>query len=318
MASAASICALRCLALAALCAALGALLPAETVAQGMRSHPLPKGPRPLHEIAASADAIAIGTIASVSEGRIRVHDAIDVSGAVPADFDVKRAPSNPPVFQSGDRALLFLRGARPPYLLTDDPKENLVIPASGEVQWILAMRAFADARHDPAQLRTLYFEWIDGEDGTLRDLGVRGLADPAAPFQPISTDLLTERARRAVDPATASEVRRACASVALLSAESYARLLRDVLQPGTAVDAGVYETALQGALLQHGDPPEFSAALGRGLRSGEAAVRAVAVRYATNVPDPGLANEVERLAQQDPDPGVRQAAARALATQRER
>jgi len=284
----------------------------------MLNHPLPKGPRPLHEIAANADAIAIGTVGSVSESRIRVHDAIDVTGPVPSDFDVKRAPSNAPVFQTGDRALFFLRGARPPYLLADDPKENIVIPAGGEVEWILAMRTFADARHDPAQLRTLYFAWIDGENGTLRDLAVRSLADPAAPFQPISPDLLTERARRALDPAASSAVREASASVALLSAESYARLLHDVLEPGAAIDAGVYETALQGALLRRPDALELSAALGRGLRSEDAAVRTIAVRYAANVSDPALASEVEKLAEQDPDPGVRQAAARALASKRER
>jgi len=197
MALAASFRALRAPLLAALCALLAGLPPSQAGAQGMLNHPLPKGPRPLHEIAANADAIAIGTVGSVSESRIRVHDAIDVTGPVPSDFDVKRAPSNAPVFQTGDRALFFLRGARPPYLLADDPKENIVIPAGGEVEWILAMRTFADARHDPAQLRTLYFAWIDGENGTLRDLAVRSLADPAAPFQPISPDLLTERARRA-------------------------------------------------------------------------------------------------------------------------
>src|SRR5271157_4453508 len=201
MASTACVRAPRTLALAALCALLAGLPPSQAGAQGTLSHPLPNRPRALHEIAASADAIAIGTIVSVSEGRIQVHDAIDVTGAVPAEFEVKRAPSTPPVFQTGDRALLLLRGARSPYLLADDPKENLVVPAGGEVEWILALRTFADARHDPAQLRTLYFAWIDGENGTLRDLAVRGLVDPAAPFQPISPDLLTERARRALDPA---------------------------------------------------------------------------------------------------------------------
>ena len=233
-------------------------------------HPLPKGPRALHEIAARSDAIAIGTIASVSEGRIQVHDAIDVSGAVPAEFEVKRAPSTPPLFQSGDRAVLLLRGARSPYLLADDPHENLVIPAGSEVEWILALRAFADARRDPAQLRGLYFDWLDGNNATLQDLAVRGLVDPAAPFQPISVDLLMDRARRAVDPSASGPVRNASASVAQLSPESGARLLHEVLQPTAAVDAAVYETALQGALLRQADPQEFSLGLGRGLRSEDA------------------------------------------------
>ena len=317
MASAACVRALRALALAALCAPLTGLLASRAVAQSMLNHPLPEGPRPLHEIAATADAIAIGTIGSVSEGRIRVRDAIDVTGPVPAEFEVKRAPSNAPVFQSGDHAVLLLRGARSPYLLVDNPKENIVFPAGGEVEWILAMRAFADARQNPPQLRALYFAWIDGDNGTLRDLGVRGLADPAAPFQPISADLLTDRARRAVDPAVSAPVRKASAGVALLSAESSARLLHDALQPGAAVDPDVYETALQGALLRQADALELSAALGRGLRSGEPTVRAIAVRYATNAGDPALANEVEKLAAQDPDPGVRKAAAKALAAKRE-
>jgi hypothetical protein len=313
MASPACVCAPRSLALAALCALLAALLPSAGGSQSILNHPFPKGPRPLHEIAGSADAIAIGTIASVTEDRLRVHDAIDVSGAVPAEFDVKRAPSNPPVFRSGDRAVLLLRGARSPYLLADAPKENLVVPAGAEVVWILALRSFADARHDPAQLQALYFEWLDGDDGTLRELGVRGLLDPAAPFQPIPTTRLTERTRRAVDPASPSAVREASASVALLSAESRTELLHEVLQPGGAVDATVYETALQGALLPQGDKAELSAALVRGLHSGDAGVRAIAVRYASTAPDPALADEVEKLAAQDPDEGVRKAAAQVLA-----
>jgi len=295
---------------------LYALSPCPAQAQGMLNHPLPKGPRPLHEIAASADAIAIGSIASVSEGRIHVGDTIDVSGAVPAEFDVKRAPSNPPVFKTGDRALLLLRGARSPYLLADDPKENLVIPPGGEVEWILAMRSFADARGDPPRLQALYLEWLEGANDTLRDLAVRGLVDPSAAFQPISADLLAVRARRAVDPAAGSAVRKASAIVALLTPESSARLLHDLLQPGTAVDPSVYETALQGALLRKAETPEFSAALGRGLRSSDPQVRGIAVRYAANASDAALTDELGKLAQQDPEPAVRQAATQALATKR--
>jgi hypothetical protein len=318
MAFAACVRAPRALALGAVCALLTALPPAPGEGQGTPNHPLPKGPRPLHEIAGGADAIAIGTIASVSEGRIRVHDAIDVSGAVPAEFEIKRAPSNPPVFQSGQRAVLLLRGARSPYLLADDPQENLVIPAGAELAWIVALRAFADARQDPQQLLALYFDWIDGDNGTLRDLAVRGLLDPTAAFQPIAKEVLTPRAKRALDPAAPAAVREASASVALLSPESRAQLLHEVLQPGTARDAAVYETALQGALLRPDDAPELSAAVARGLHSQEAAVRAIAVRYATTASDPLLATEVERLAAQDPDAGVRKVAAQVLAARRER
>jgi len=318
MASTASFPAVRALAMAALCAALGEFLPLQGSAQGMLNHPLPKGPRPLHEIAAAADAIAIGTIGSLSESRIHVRDAIDVSGAVPGEFEVKRAPSNAPTFRTGDRALLLLRGARSPYLLTDDPAENVVIPAGAELEWIVAMRAFAEARADPAQLRALYFDWIDAGNAALREIALRGLVDPAAPFQPIAPEILTARASRAVDPATSSAVREASANVALLSAESSARLLHAVLQPGAPVDGAVYETALQGALLRQTDGLELSAALGRGLRSGDPALRTIALRYATNASDPAIANEVEKLAQQDPDLQVRQAAARALAIKRDR
>jgi len=317
MASAACVRA-RALSLAALCALLAALPPSPGQAQGTLNHPLPKGPRALHEIARSADAIAIGTIANVSEGRIRVRDAIDVTGAVPAEFEIKRAPSNPPVFRGGDRAVLLLRGARSPYLLADEPQENLVVPAGAELAWIVALRAFAEARPDPGQLEALYFDWIDGDDGTLRDLAVRGLLDPVAPFQPIPNELLTLRAKRALDPAASAAVREACASVALLSAESRAELLHEVLRPGTASDAGVYETALQGALLRRDDPLQLSAAVARGLQSEDAAVRAIAVRYTMNAADPVLASEVERLAAQVPDAGVRKAAAQVLAARHER
>jgi hypothetical protein len=308
--------ALRVCALAGLCALCATLLPTALGALGLPEAPTSNAPRPLHQIAAGADAIAIGTIGPVSESRIRVYNVIDVTGAVPAEFDVKRAPSNAPLFHTGDHAVLLLRGARSPYLLVDDPTENIVFPAAGEVEWILALRSFADARHDPAQLEGLYFAWIDGNNPALRTLALRGLADSAAPFHPITQDLLTDRAHRAVDPGTRAEVRKASADIALLSPESAAHLLHEVLQPSSAVDPDVYETALQGATLQRGDALEFNAALDRGLRSVDVAVRTIAVRYAMNARDPALTNQVEKLAVQDPDPGVRKAAAQALAAKR--
>ena len=279
---------------------------------------MPKAPRPLHALAASADAIALGTIESVSEGRIQVREVIAIEGAVPAELELKRAPSNPPAFSPGDHVLLLLRGARSPYVLADEPRESVVVPPGGNDRWTVALRTFQDARTKPVELRDLYFTWLDGDDNVLRDLGLRGLYDPAAPFQPMPPALGAESARRALDPAYSAEIRRARAAVAVLSTEGYAVLAREVLLAGTVEDGTVYETVLQGSLMRRQDAEGIRPALERGLRSSDAAVRQVAVRYAAGARDEAIVTEVDRLAAEDPDGEVREAANRAVASARAR
>ena len=302
--------------LAAVVAAV--LVPPSVGGQVPGGHPMPKGPRPLHEVAAASDSIALGTIESVSEGRIRVREAIAIQGTVPAELELKRAPSNPPAFAPGDRVLLLLRGARSPYVLAEEPRESVVVPPGGGDRWNVALRTFQDVRTKPPALRDLYFSWLDGDDDGLRDLGLRGLYDPAAAFQPMPVALGAESARRALDPAFSAEVRRARAAVAVLSAEGYAVLAQDVLLPGTAEDGPVYEIVLQGSLLRRKDVENIRPALARGLRSSDAAVRQVAVRYAAGTHDEAIVAEVDRLAAEDPDAGVREAAKRAVASARSR
>ena len=102
---------------ARLAAGLAITAPAERApAQRLGVHgrlELPSG-RPLHVRVALADAAAIATVDAVELGRIRVRDAVPVLGDVVAAFELKRAPSRPPALEPGDRALLILRGARPP------------------------------------------------------------------------------------------------------------------------------------------------------------------------------------------------------------
>ncbi len=306
-------------ALFGLAAGLAVLLAsASGVAQVPGAHPMPKAPRPLHVLAAATDAIALGTIESVSDGRIQVRDAIAIEGSVPPELELKRAPSNPPPYARGDRVLLLLRGARSPYVLVDEPRESVVVPAGGNERWLVAIRAFQAARAQPEELRDLYFSWLDGDDPVLRDLGLRGFYDPSAAFQPIPGALGAESARRALDPSYPVEVRRARAAVAVLSPDGYVVLARDVLLPGTAEDGTVYETALQASLLRRKEVVDIRPALARGLRSSDAAVRQVAVRYAVNARDPAIVTEVDRLAAEDPNAAVREAAKRAVASARGR
>ena len=82
----------------------------------------------------------------------------------------------PPPLATGDRALLLLRGARPPYVLVDEPSE--VIRLSDDAmaaRWSAATRAALAARGDPAALEAVYAEWVANGPSSLRDLGSAGL-----------------------------------------------------------------------------------------------------------------------------------------------
>ena len=112
----------------------------------------------------------------VDQGRIalRLEDAL--AGSPPKAFEVKRSPLRPPPLATGDRALLLLRGARPPYVLADQPAE--VIRLSDDAmaaRWNAGTRAVLAARGDPAALGAVYEEWVANGPASLRDLGSAGL-----------------------------------------------------------------------------------------------------------------------------------------------
>lgn len=109
-----------------------ALATAFEAALAQAPHAIPPPVRPLRERAALADVIAIVEVVGVAEGRIRVVTRGALRGAPPATFEVKRSPLRPPPLAAGDRALLVLRGARPPYVLVDVPDEVLKLHSDAQ------------------------------------------------------------------------------------------------------------------------------------------------------------------------------------------
>src|SRR5262245_58516334 len=91
-------------------------------------HPMPARARALHERLAAADVVAVATIGPIHEGRVEVRDATVLRGNAPASFEIKRSPAAPPPFVTGVPAVLLLRGARPPYVLVDEPRE-VILPS---------------------------------------------------------------------------------------------------------------------------------------------------------------------------------------------
>jgi len=139
-------------------------------------HPMPSGPRPLHVRLAGIDVAAVVRVERVDEGRIalRLEDAL--AGAAPAAFEVKRSPLRPPPLATGDRALLLLRGDRPPYVLADEPSEVIRLGDDAmALRWSSALRATLASRDDPAALAKLYREWTVNGPESLRELGASGL-----------------------------------------------------------------------------------------------------------------------------------------------
>jgi hypothetical protein len=130
-------------------------------------HPGIPGPRPLHERLAGADRVAVVQVERIDAGRIAV---------APEAFEVKRSPLRPPPLATGDRALLLLRGARPPYVLADEASEVIRLSDDAMAErWAGAVRAVLANRDDRAALVTVYAEWIEEGPVSLADLGRAGL-----------------------------------------------------------------------------------------------------------------------------------------------
>jgi hypothetical protein len=156
---------------AGLALALGAAAGAQPIV-----HPLPPGPRAFHARLAAADVMAVVRVERISEGRValRLEDAL--LGSPPGAFEVKRSPLRPPPLATGDRALLLLRGDRPPYVLADEPSE--VIRLSDDAmaaRWSAAARAVLASRDDARALAAVYEDWTRHGPASLRDLGAAGL-----------------------------------------------------------------------------------------------------------------------------------------------
>jgi hypothetical protein len=139
-------------------------------------HPGIPGPRPLHERLAGADRVAVVQVERIDAGRIAVTRLDLLAGEAPEAFEVKRSPLRPPPLATGDRALLLLRGARPPYVLADEASEVIRLSDDAMAErWAGAVRAVLANRDDRAALVTVYAEWIAEGPVSLADLGRAGL-----------------------------------------------------------------------------------------------------------------------------------------------
>jgi hypothetical protein len=142
----------------------------------MIGHPLPPGLRPFHERIADVDVVAVVRVERVEDGRLAVVREAALTGAPPERFEVKRSPLAPPPLATGDRALLLLRGARPPYVLADAPSEVIRISDDAmAARWAGALRAVLASRGDEEALVKVYLGWIESGPESLRELGAAGL-----------------------------------------------------------------------------------------------------------------------------------------------
>jgi hypothetical protein len=159
---------------------LGLAWGAEAVAQA--PHAIPPLARPLHERAADAETIAIGRVTHVERGRIAIARDAALRGTLPPEFELKRSPLRPPAVEPGDRALLFLRGARSPYVLAGEPTEIVPIASDADARALAAaLPALLAAGEDAAALRATYAQWAGSASPLLRALGHAGLEALPAP-----------------------------------------------------------------------------------------------------------------------------------------
>ena len=259
-------------------------------------HPVGPRARAFHARLAQADAVAVATVKSVELGRLRFEDVRSLRGDVPNPFQVKRAPGAPPPLAAGDRVLLLLRGARPPYVLVDEPDETIrLADSASEERWSAAVLAWLAVRERPQAWVPLYLSWIDAGPDTLRDLAVQSLGDLAAPFQPLSPEVFVGLGTAAWDPARSLAARRAAAQLAFLSPEG-SEALAEGLFAATDADPVIAQAALRVAPRQGA---RASALLLRGLEHGDAEVRRTALRTARGLgagADAELRAAVERIA----------------------
>lgn len=239
---------LALLSLSSLLALLALLGPG--AARGQGGHPPIQGPRAVHDRLEAADLVVRAQVAGVELGRIRLTHGESLVGSASKEFEVKRSPLAPPPLAAGDQVILFLRGARSPYVLEDAPSE--VIRLSGaeqEARWDGAVRALVGARGDPAAMSRVYLDWVDGGPVTLRGLGATGISSLLSANPALEAAIAETRVALAVDMATPAAARRVSAGLAARSPKAAARLCRALAGGEHPLDPGVADAALRGCAL---------------------------------------------------------------------
>ena len=284
-------------------------------------HPTASRPRAIHERLDAADRVVKVRVASVSEGRIGVEEAEALVGEVERAFEIKRSPMRPHPLAAGDLAILFLRGARPPYVFVDEPGEVIrIVDATQEARWSEAIETLDAARSETPALAATYLDWVDRGPASLRDLGANGIFRVIEQDPALREQLARSRAEPAANPAAPAEARRISAGVAASTPAGATSLCTKLNASETPLDAPVTEIALRGCAAA--GAPAAADLLQRAADDEAPAVRMAAARslalVARSAPEAAL--EVAReLAENDPETSVRRAAERMLrAASRER
>jgi len=295
-------------ALSSLAAGLALLLALPSpAARAQAGHPLVNPIRTLHERLASADRVVRGRIAAVATGRISVEDARALVGTSPPAFEIKRSPLNPPPLAVGDEAILFLAGARPPFVLLDRPVEVIRLVEPGQAaRWTAAIRALAAARGDAAAEIAIYLGWIDEGPATLRALAGGGIGELLRTHPALRAGVAADRVAHAVDPAADPGARDFSAQLAASTPTGAARLCRALLEGDAPLLARTTELALRGGALAAA--PDAAALLRRAVRDRDARVRLAAARALPTVAsadrEAALA-AARHLAEHDTDASIR-------------
>ncbi len=180
---------------------------------------------PLHARLAAADAAVIAEVEAVELGRIQLRGTVPLFGiSTDGDLLVKRSPTNPPPLVKGERALLLLKGSRPPYVLADANDDILMITGSAmEARWSRAVKDLRAALDGPKEIATsylgwVYLAWLEQPEEDLKRAAILGFGDRNASFQPLSSNFVESLIRAASDSSMDFGLRRAAAFVAGRSA----------------------------------------------------------------------------------------------------
>lgn len=275
-------------------------------------HPLPRLRKPLSERVALSDAVVLGRVTDVAPGRLHVQRVEPLLGEVPEAFEVKRSPRGTGLYEVGDLAVLFLRGARTPYVHVDEARERIQFenPEAAR-RFAAAVEALVNAGDDRVPLLALHRAWLASPDDQLRRLAVNAFMLAEPPFGLLAPSTARELARTAADPDRTLEERQASAMVALTREEGLAELVSQVPGPARAADAGITERVLRRAIQRRAQGT--ADALRRTLVHPDPEIRRVGLRLAATRGSLTVSREVvARIAESDPDSETRRQAERTL------
>jgi hypothetical protein len=229
-------------------------------------------------------------------------------GEMPESFEVKRSSSGAGSDEVGDLAVLFLRGARTPYVHADEARERIRFDDPDAARrFAAAVEALVDAGDDRVSLLALHVAWLASPDDPLRRLAVNAFLLAEPPFGPLPASTSRDLAKAAADPDRGLEERRASAMVALTREEGLAELVARVPGSDRAADAGITEQVLRVAARKRSQGG--ADALHRTLTHPDPEIRRAGLRVMGRrsqfvVPQELLA----RMAENDPDAEVRRQA----------